>query len=293
MTRTRACIGMTFVLAIPMLAQHGQGGGVGRVAGSVPGAATGAVNGAISAPAGKQGNGPSNNGNDKNPGTNGASGLGTSSDVSQRVSQNPGLSAQLQTLLPAGTTLAGDASGFRNQGQFVAALHAAHNLNIPFDQLKAKLTGSNPVSLGKAIEGLRPDLDANAVKSNTKLADRQAERDLEQSESAGKPAPFLGRIESNPALASRLQALLPQGSTLQVASAGFKSQGQFIATLEAAKTLSLSFADLKDRVTGGQSLGQAIRALKPNLSEETSDSAAIQAEQRAKVLGTASAVSRP
>jgi len=296
MTRTRACIGMTFVLAIPMLAQHGQGGGVGRVAGSVSGAATGAVNSTVSAPAGKQGNGASNNGgNDKTQGANGASSLGTSSDVSLRVSQNAGLSAQLQPLLPAGTTLAGDATGFRNQGQFVAALHVAHNLNIPFDQLKARLTGSNPVSLGKAIEGLRPDLDKKTVKSNTELADRQAERDLEQSESAAKPAPFLTRIESNTALASRLQALLPQGSTLQQASAGFKNEGQFIATLEAAKTLNLSFVDLKDRVTGGQSLGQAIHALKPTLSEETSDSAAIQAEEQAKVLGAgnASASSKP
>jgi Sec-independent protein translocase protein TatA len=180
--------------------------------------------------------------------------------------------------------LTGAAAGFRNEGQFVAALHVAHNLNIPFDQLKAKITGSDPVSLGKAIQELRPNLDDKAVKSNTKLADRQAERDLEQSESAGTPDRIATRIASNNALASRLETLLPKGATLQSAAAGFKNEGQFIATLEGAKTLNLSFADLKDRVTAGQSLGQAIHALRPNLTEEASDNAAIQAEEQAKVL---------
>ena len=278
MTRTffrTAIIGTT--LAIPVLAQRGPVGGVGRVAGPVTGAATGAVSGAVSAPAGKSGNGGDH-------GNGGGPGSGTSPDVSLRVSQNAGLSAQLQPLLPAGTTLAGDAAGFRNAGQFVAALHVAHNLNIPFDQLKARLTGTNPVSLGKALQELRPNLDEKTVKSNTSLAERQAARDLQPSGSNGKPEPFVTRMASNTALASRLQTLLPQGATLQGAAAGFKNEGQFIATLEAAKTLNLSFADLKDRVTAGQSLGQAIHALNPNLTEAASDNAAIHAEDQAKTL---------
>lgn len=281
-----AIIGTTLALSIPLWAQRGQVGGVGRVAGSVTGAAGGAVNGTVSQSAGKSGNGAPNNAahDGGNHGSNAGRGLGTSADVSLRVSQNAGLSTQLQPLLPAGTTLAGAAAGFRNEGQFVAVLHVAHNLNIPFDQLKAKMTGSDSVSLGKAIQELRPSLDEKTVKNNTKLADRQAERDLEQSESSGKPAPFITRITSNTALASRLQLLLPAGSTLQSAAAGFKNQGQFIATLEAAKTLNLSFADLKDRVTAGQSLGQAIQALNPKLTEQASDNAAIQAEQQAKDL---------
>jgi len=186
--------------------------------------------------------------------------------------------------LPAEATPSGAAAGFRNQGQFVAAVHVAHNLGIPFDQLKAKVTGSDAVSLGKAIRELRPNLDDKAIKNNTKLADRQAERDLEQSESAGKPDRFAARIASNTALASRLQGLLPTGATLQSAAAGFKNQGQFIATVEAAKNLNLSFADLKDRVTAGQSLGEAIHALRPNLTEQASENAAIHAEEQAKVI---------
>jgi hypothetical protein len=40
-------------------------------------------------------------------------------------------------------------SGFKNHGQFIAALHVSKNLNIPFDQLKAKMTSSLPMSLGQ------------------------------------------------------------------------------------------------------------------------------------------------
>jgi hypothetical protein len=287
-----AIIGTTFALAIPLWAQRGQGGGgVGRGVGSVTGAATGAANSTVSQPAGKSGNdvpiktsvGAAHRDNG-NVGVNAGHGLGASADISLRVSQNAGLSTQLQPLVPAGNTLAGAADGFRNQGQFVAALHVAHNLNIPFDQLKAKLTGNDPVSLGKAIHELRPQLDEKAIKNNTKLADRQAERDLQQSESTGKPAPFVTRLGSDTALASRLQGLLPKGATLEDAAAGFKNQGQFIATLEVSKNLNLPFADLKDRVTAGQSLGQAIQALNPKLTEEASENAAIQAEQQAKLL---------
>jgi hypothetical protein len=249
----------------------------------VTGAATGAVNSTVSQPAGKPGNAVTN-GNSGDRGSNAGHGSGASADVGLRVSQNAGLSTQLQPLLPAGATLSGAAAGFRNQGQFIAALHVAHNLNIPFDQLKTKMTGTGAVSLGKAIEELRPSLNGQAVKDNTKLADRQAARDLAQSGSAGTTDRVAARIGSNTALASRLQALLPQGTTLQDAAAGFKNEGQFIATLEASKNLNLSFADLKDRVTAGQSLGEAIHALRPNLTEDASGSAAVQAQEQAKLV---------
>jgi hypothetical protein len=274
-----AIIGTTFALAIPLWAQRGQGAGVGHVAGSVTGTATGATKAAANV---NPGAGNHDNGNH---GANaGGGGLGASGDVSLRVSQNTGLSTQLQPLLPAGATLSGAAAGFRNQGQFVSALHVAHNLNIPFDQLKAKMTGNDPVSLGKAIQELRPDLNEKNIKDNAKLANRQAERDLQRSEPGGKPDRLASRIASDTALASRLQSLLPKGATLQDAAAGFKNEGQFIATLEVSKNLNLSFADLKDRVTAGQSLGQAVQALNPKLTEEASENAAIQAEQQAKQL---------
>jgi hypothetical protein len=67
--------------------------------------------------------------------------------------------------------------GFKNIGQCVAAAHVAKNLDIPggFDALKAKLTGSGSVSLGKAIKELSPNADA---KAEAKKANKQADDDL-------------------------------------------------------------------------------------------------------------------
>ncbi len=266
-----AIIGAVFALAIPLAAQRGQGGGVGRGIGQVAAPVTGAPHGTPAA-AGKS--------------ANARNGDGVSADVGGHVSQNAGLSKQLQPLVPQGMTLESAAAGFRNQGQFVAALHVSHNLNIPFDQLKTIMTGPGSVSLGKAIQELRPNLDSKSLKDNTTLAEHQAERDIAQSKSAGKPDGFADRINSNTALASRLRALLPPGTTLQSAAAGFKNEGQFIAALEASKNLNISFVDLKDRVTAGQSLGQAIHALRPSLSEDASETEASHAEAQARVVRT-------
>jgi hypothetical protein len=70
----------------------------------------------------------------------------------RRLASHPGLSARLQSLLPPGTNLQTAAAWFKNRGQFVAAVHVSHNLGIPFEQLKAKMTGTSPESLGRAIE---------------------------------------------------------------------------------------------------------------------------------------------
>jgi len=47
------------------------------------------------------------------------------------------------------------ASGFRNQGQFLAALNASHRLNIPFADLKTAMV-TNHQSLGQAIHTVSP-----------------------------------------------------------------------------------------------------------------------------------------
>ena len=104
--------------------------------------------------------------------------------VGDRISNNTGLSTRIQPLIPAGMTLQTASAGFKNQGLFIAALHVSHNLNIPFDQLKAKLTGPGAESLGKAIHDLRPNLDKHTVKSDVKVAHRQAEADLKASSAA-------------------------------------------------------------------------------------------------------------
>ena len=105
--------------------------------------------------------------------------------VANRIGQNPELSERLQSLLPAGASLSDAASDFKNQGQFIAAIHVSNNLNIPFDQLKLRMTGSassatsavsstEAMSLGKAIRELRPDLTEAAAMSEAKKAEREA-----------------------------------------------------------------------------------------------------------------------
>src|SRR5215469_9342859 len=61
----------------------------------------------------------------------------TGLSVSTQLANNPALSAQIQPLLPAGSTIATASAGFTNQGEFIAALHVSQNLGIPFNQLKA------------------------------------------------------------------------------------------------------------------------------------------------------------
>jgi len=94
--------------------------------------------------------------------------------VVKHLESNPALVARLQPLLPPSTTLEQAALGFRNQGQFIAALHVSRNLNIPFADLKAAVTGDHAVSLGRAIQHLKPAADARA---ETRKAENQAKSD--------------------------------------------------------------------------------------------------------------------
>jgi len=91
-----------------------------------------------------------------------------------KIEGNPNMSARVQTLLPAGQSLSQAAAGFKNEGQFLAALNVAHNLNIPFDQLKANLTGSSAMSLGAAIKAARPDMSDIQAKDEAKKGEKQA-----------------------------------------------------------------------------------------------------------------------
>ena len=109
------------------------------------------------------------------------------------ASKNPGgvldhnthLASKLEGLLNlsgpnALAMLQSDAMGFKNFGQFVAAVHVSHNLDIPFVDLQAKMTGPNAVSLGKAIQELKPSADP---KSETKKATTEANEDVKESAS--------------------------------------------------------------------------------------------------------------
>jgi hypothetical protein len=102
--------------------------------------------------------------------------------VAQRIDAHPRLAARLTPLLPAGMTLDQAAQGFKNQGQFIAALHVSHNLDIPFDTLKTEMTGPNHKNLGAAIHDLKPTANATA---EARKADADAKADLK---AASEPA---------------------------------------------------------------------------------------------------------
>jgi hypothetical protein len=166
---------VTFFLAVPAVlclssgfanAQHGHGAG---------GAMTGV---GMHGDAGMHGN------------ANESTGAGGHATSSMMASTNPGgvldhnshLTTKLEGLLNlsgpnALATLKTDASGFKNFGQFMAAVHVSHNLGIPFSDLQAKMMGPNAVSLGKAIQELKPDVDA---KTETKKATTEANEDAKE-----------------------------------------------------------------------------------------------------------------
>ncbi|HXB22430.1 MAG TPA: hypothetical protein VNV88_13655 [Candidatus Solibacter sp.] len=145
------------LLGIPVYAQHGHGGGGGASMGT---------------------HGHSMNSHSTS--SSSAHSEGKQSSVSERLSDNTKLAGKLQSLLPAGTNLQQASQGFKNLGQFVAAVHVSHNLGIPFDQLKAKMTGPSAESLGKAIEQLKPAANA---KAEAKKANKQADQDMDDSKS--------------------------------------------------------------------------------------------------------------
>src|SRR5260370_15471001 len=95
--------------------------------------------------------------------------------MSTRVEGSRFLASRVPSLLPAGMTLQAAEAGFRDQGQFLAAFHVSHNLGISFADLKAKMTGPNPESLGRAIQNLPPNLSKGTGKADVGVAEREAE----------------------------------------------------------------------------------------------------------------------
>lgn len=139
------------VMGIPLYAQHGHGGGGGGMGNAM--------------------DHPTPHSDSKASDSKGSS-------VSDHLQDNTKLASKLQNLLPQGTNLQQAAQGFKNLGQFVAAVHVAHNLGISFDQLKAKLMGPPSESLGKAIHSLKPDVKSSA---EAKKAEKQAKQDMNDS----------------------------------------------------------------------------------------------------------------
>jgi len=85
----------------------------------------------------------------------------TLTPVQQKLQKNTNLASKLQTRL-GGIDLMTAADGkWRNFGQFVSAVNVSYNLKIKFDDLKTKLL-TDGMSLGQAIQALRPSVDGSA-----------------------------------------------------------------------------------------------------------------------------------
>jgi hypothetical protein len=114
--------------------------------------------------------------------------------------KNPKLEARLLPLLPAGMNIPDASQGFKNWGQFVAAVHVSNNLGIPFADLKARMTGfapgptpgstvqTAPMSLGQAIQSFKGTSGTEAgvlspakIQTEVKKAEDAANTDLRRS----------------------------------------------------------------------------------------------------------------
>jgi hypothetical protein len=176
--------------SISASAQQGRPAGVG--AGLGGGAGLGVGNGAganLGANAGLDGNA---NVGRAGAGLNGSSHVNLASQAPDSVLSNTRLDTSLTAALgKSGVTIPGGklqtaCSGFKNLGQCVAAMHVSQNLNIPFADLRSRMTGSGAVSLGKAIhETAGADINA---KAEAKRASKQAQADIQATESVSTTA---------------------------------------------------------------------------------------------------------
>src|SRR5205807_10549561 len=147
--------------ATPIFAQRGGGGR--RPANVGAPSDTGRGGGAPSGVPSRGTEGP-NSSNQGNPSL-------AHSSPSDVLSHNTAIVGKIGTLTGENAQTA--CNGFKNLGECVAAAHVAKNLDITggFDALKAKMTGTNVMNLGKAIQSLDPHADA---KAETKKANKQA-----------------------------------------------------------------------------------------------------------------------
>ena len=105
--------------------------------------------------------------------------------VQQKLQRNTNLAAKLQSRLPAGTDLNTAAAGFRNLGQFVAAVNVSKNLGLDFPTLKTAMV-TDGKSLGQAIQrqkGTTVDADHEAH-----VAEYDANTMIRSTERPEKPA---------------------------------------------------------------------------------------------------------
>ena len=103
--------------------------------------------------------------------TSGSGATTTLTPVQQKLQKNTNLADKLSTRLPKGTDLMDAADGFRNLGQFVAAVNVSNNLGLDFTQLKTRMVDDG-MSLGQAIQDGKKTVD---VQTEVRKAETEAD----------------------------------------------------------------------------------------------------------------------
>lgn len=164
---------VSFMSALPALAQHGHGGSHGQ-SGS-HGQQADRSQGRSDTSSGMEHQGMRDEHKPEMETESHRSSEQGQKSASELLRQDSKLSEKLASRLPAGTDVNQAAEGFDNLGQFVAAVNVSHNLGIPFSDLRGEMQDGK--SLGEAIHELKPDVDAQA---EAKKAEAQAKKDLKK-----------------------------------------------------------------------------------------------------------------
>lgn len=95
------------------------------------------------------------------------------------VAASPRLAARIQPFLPENVDVQKAADGFHDIVTFLATVHVAHNQQLPFKQLKTRMTtsGSAP-TLVQAIQEVAPNLPAPLAQEAVQMAQHQAQIDV-------------------------------------------------------------------------------------------------------------------
>ena len=104
----------------------------------------------------------------------------TLTKVQERLQKNTKLADRLEGRLPKGADLMEAADGFKNLGQFVAAVNVSSNLGLDLEQLKVAMVDEGR-SLGQAIQFVKTDVEnptlvAQRAESEAQTLIQQTER---------------------------------------------------------------------------------------------------------------------
>jgi hypothetical protein len=93
--------------------------------------------------------------------------------IAAKIASKPQLNTRLTAMLPKDMTLNQASMGFKNQGQFIAALHVSQNLGCDcFKQIQTDMTKKG-MSLGQAIQDVKKTANSTveAQKAETEAND--------------------------------------------------------------------------------------------------------------------------